>query len=440
MYNGQANNLAFLLEKIDMQKQKRAIKTDSYDNVFKNSGTAGGITSSFVALYGITQFYIDDPLARKIVDVIPEEMVLPGFGLDGIKDEKAFKSVWDGMKMNRQIVEAFAWERLYGGSAIVAVVKDNRLLTSPVVQGAKLESIRVYEKEQIKIKEREGNARNPRYGMPKIYTVRPGGSVQEYDVHYSRVYINTGEKLPNSVRSQNNDWGAPVLSKGLVEAIIDYNTCEELASQLLRRKQQAVWKARGLADMCDDDEGQYAARLRLAQVDDNSGVGRAIGIDATDEEYTVLNSDISGVDTFLDKKMDRVVNYSGIHEIILKNKNVGGVSASQNTALETFYKLIDRRRNEYYRPLLEWLIPMIIDDEEWSVRFEPLSVPSEKEQAETLNKNVDSVVKLINAQAMDADEARDTLDGTSDILKLKAGFKPQLPVEEEVIDDGSQGI
>ena len=312
---------------------KKSVKTDSYNKTFKGEGTAGGALASLYDQMYVTQFYIDDPMAKKIVDVIPEEMVFPGFGLDGVKDEKAFKSLWDGMKLNKQIVEAFSWERLYGGSAIVAVVRDNRLLTSPIKEGAQLESIRVYEKEQIRIKDREKNARNPRYGMPKIYTINPGGSVPEYDVHYTRIYVNGGERVPNSLRAQNNDWGASVLSKGLIDAILDYNYCEELATQLLRRKQQGVWKAKGLADLCDDDEGRYAARLRLAQVDDNSGVGRTIGIDATDEEYDVLNSDIGGVDAFLDKKMDRIVNYSQIHEIILKNKNVGGVSASQNTAL-----------------------------------------------------------------------------------------------------------
>lgn len=404
---------------------KKSVKTDSYNKTFKGECTAGGALASLYDQMYVTQFYIDDPMAKKIVDVIPEEMVFPGFGLDGVKDEKAFKSLWDGMKLNKQIVEAFSWERLYGGSAIVAVVRDNRLLTSPIKEGAQLESIRVYEKEQIRIKDREKNARNPRYGMPKIYTINPGGGVPEYDVHYTRVYVNSGERLPNSIRAQNNEWGASVLSKGLIDAILDYNYCEELATQLLRRKQQGVWKAKGLADLCDDDEGRYAARLRLAQVDDNSGVGRTIGIDATDEEYDVLNSDIGGVDAFLDKKMDRIVNYSQIHEIILKNKNVGGVSASQNTALETFYKMIDRKRNEYYRPLLEWLIPMIVQEEEWSVRFEPLSMPSEKEQSETLKNNVESLSKLLAEQVIDRDEARDTLEAIADFIKLQ-GSAPEL--------------
>lgn len=404
---------------------KKSVKTDSYNKTFKGEGTAGGALASLYDQMYVTQFYIDDPMAKKIVDVIPEEMVFPGFGLDGVKDEKAFKSLWDGMKLNKQIVEAFSWERLYGGSAIVAVVRDNRLLTSPIKEGAQLESIRVYEKEQIRIKDREKNARNPRYGMPKIYTINPGGSVPEYDVHYTRIYVNGGERVPGSLRAQNNDWGASVLSKGLIDAILDYNYCEELATQLLRRKQQGVWKAKGLADLCDDDEGRYAARLRLAQVDDNSGVGRTIGIDATDEEYDVLNSDIGGVDAFLDKKMDRIVNYSQIHEIILKNKNVGGVSASQNTALETFYKMIDRKRNEYYRPLLEWLVPMIIQEDEWSIRFEPLSMPSEKEQSETLKNNVESLSKLLAEQVIDRDEARDTLEAIADFIKIQ-GPAPEL--------------
>lgn len=408
-----------------MEKQKKPVKSDSYNETFRGSGTqSGGHGINYY--HDVTTFYIDDPLARKVVDIIPEEMVMPGFGIDGDVDEKAFKSQWDGMKMNEQIVEAFCWERLYGGSAIVAVVKDNRALTSPVKEGAQLESLRVYEKEQVTVASKETNPRNARYGLPKTYRINPGGSMAEYEVHYTRIYINDGDRVPGSVRRRNNGWGKSVLTRGMIDAIVDYNYCEELATQLLRRKQQAVWKAKGLADLCDDDEGRYAARIRLAQVDDNSGVGRTVGVDAEDEEYEVLNSDISGVDAFLDKKMDRIVNYSGIHEIMLKNKNVGGVSASQNTALETFYKMIDRRRNERYRPLLEWLLPFMIQQDEWSIRFEPLSMPSEKDQSETFGKYTDAVDKLITAQVIDTEEARDTLEAISDVLKLKAGL-PKLP-------------
>ena len=123
---------------------------------------------------------------------------------------------------------------------------------------------------------------------------------------------------------------------------------------------------------------------------------------------------------------------------MLKNKNTGGVSASQNTALETYHKLIERKRKEDYKPILEFLLPFIITQDEWSIVFEPLAVPSDKDQAEVLNKNVDSVCKLIQDQAIDTEEARDTLRSMGSILKLKDTDKIKLPEPEQEQEPGTQ--
>lgn len=408
--------------------ENKIIKADGYNEVFKPEKQPD--TPFYMRGYSrgtLASFYEQDALAKKIIDVIPEDMVTPGFTVEGLKDEAAFRSMWDEKRLNAKIIDALCWSRLFGGSAIVAIVADGRMLKSPVREGAMLEDIRVYDRYQVRVEKRETNARNVRYGEPVLYTISPGGDIPDYQVHYTRICIIDGERLPNEQRKRNDGWGSSILCKRLIEAISDYNYCEELATQLLRRKQQAVWKARGLADLCDDDEGVYAARLRLAQVDDESGVGRAIGIDANDEEYEVLNSDVSGVPEFLQSKIDRIVSLSGIHEIVLKNKNTGGVSASQNTALETYHKLIERKRKEDYKPVLEFLLPFLITEKEWSIVFEPLAVPSDKDTAEVLNKNVESISKLINDQVIDSDEARDTLRSMGGILKLKEGSNIELP-------------
>lgn len=418
------------------QSKMRLAKADGYNEIFNGGNKEHSLIAQpfFMPQGGVSlaSFYATDGMAKRIVDVVPEEMVSPGFEVDGVTDSAAFKSLWDEKRLNAKIIDALAWSRLFGGAAIVAVVQDGRMLKSPVREGAMLEDVRVYDRFQVTVDKRETNPRNVRYGEPVIYKISPGGDIPEYYVHYSRIFIIDGERLPNEQRKNNDGWGASILNRRLIEAISDYNYCEELATQLLRRKQQAVWKARGLADLCDDDEGVYAARLRLAQVDDESGVGRAIGIDANDEEYEVLNSDISGVDAFLEKKLDRIVSLSGIHEIILKNKNVGGVSASQNTALETFYKLIERKREEDLRPILEFLLPFLISETEWSIVFAPLNVPSAKDEAEILNKNVDSVSKAVNDQIMGIDEARETLRTIAPMLKIKDGDAVKLPKAEPV--------
>lgn len=415
-----------------MTEKSKIVKADGYNEIFKGEQrVAQPFYMHGLAKTSLASFYETDGMAKRIIDVIPEDMVSPGFKVEGIADEAAFRSLWDEKQLNAKIIDALCWSRLFGGAGIVAIVADGRMLKSPVKPGAVLEDIRVYDRFQIRVSKRETNARSARYGEPVLYTITPGNDIPEYEVHYTRICIIDGERLPNEQRKNNDGWGGSILNKRLIEAIHDYNYCEELATQLLRRKQQAVWKARGLADLCDDEEGVSAARLRLAQVDDEGGVGKAIGIDASDEEYEVLNSDVSGVPEFLERKFDRIVSLSGIHEIVLKNKNTGGVSASQNTALETYHKLIDRKRGEDYKPVLEFLLPFLVSETEWSIVFEPLAVPSDKDQAEVLNKNVDSVTKLVQDQVIDSEEARDTLRSLSaSILKLKDTNKIELPKPE----------
>lgn len=418
------------------------VKADSYATQFLGGSDGSEIYGRFgatsLAPSQASSMYVSNLLVRRIVDTVPETALAAGFHVDGIDDEPEFWSRWDDMEMTQNINDAWSWARLFGGAAIVAIIKDSRALTSPARDGAELEGVRVYDRSQVRVQTKEENPRNSRFGKPVTYRITPNGSATFYDIHYTRIHIVDGERVPIELRRGNEGWGASILSPDLIEAITDYQNCEKLATQLLRRKQQAVWKAKGLAELCDDAEGFGAARLRLAQVDDNSGVGRAIGIDAESEEYAVLNSDISGVDSFLDKKFDRIVALSGIHEIILKNKNVGGLSSSQNTALETFHKLIDRKRNAELLPILEFLVPFFVSAEEWSIDFSPLAQKSDKDNAEVLEKNINAISALISSGVMNVSEARDTIRAIAPEIKLNDGDvnlpTQQEPPEEVVIE------
>lgn len=418
----------------------KAIKMDDYNQIFNGgagyASTVAMIASTFGNMSQVEEFYHSNGLAKRIVDVIPEEMVSPGFQLNGVSDNTKFQSEWDGLKLEPQITDALCWARLYGGSYVLAMVNDGRMLTSAAKRGKPLESIVVYDYDSVSVAEEEKNPRSPRFGKPKMYTVKPLNGGSDFNVHYTRMHYIDGERVTNKVRKLNKGAGGTVLNKSMIEAILDYDYSEYLATQLLKRKQQGVWKAKGLALICDDREGEYAARLRMAQVDANSGVGNTIGIDADDEEYTVINSDISGIPEFLSAKMDRIVALSGIHEIVLKNKNTGGVSASQNTALQTFYKLVERKRNDDYKPLLEFLLQFIVTEEDFSVEFEPLSLPTDSEKADIFKKNAEAVQGLVSDQVIDANEARDTLSAMVPELKLKGNAPEQKQLPDRTSGSG----
>ncbi|QTH79877.1 portal protein [Klebsiella phage vB_KpnS_ZX2] len=418
----------------------KAIKMDDYNQIFNGgagyASTTAMIASTFGTMSQVEEFYHSNGLAKKIVDVIPEEMVSPGFQLNGVSDNTKFQSEWDGLKLEPQITDALCWARLYGGSYVLAMVNDGRMLTSAAKRGKPLESIVVYDYDSVSVAEEEKNPRSPRFGKPKMYTVKPLNGGSDFNVHYTRMHYIDGERVTNKVRKLNKGAGGTVLNKSMIEAILDYDYSEYLATQLLKRKQQGVWKAKGLALICDDREGEYAARLRMAQVDANSGVGNTIGIDADDEDYSVINSDISGIPEFLSAKMDRIVALSGIHEIVLKNKNTGGVSASQNTALQTFYKLVERKRNDDYKPLLEFLLQFIVTEEDFSVEFEPLSLPTDSEKADIFKKNAEAVQGLVSDQVIDANEARDTLSAMVPELKLKGNAPEQKQLPDRTSGSG----
>lgn len=414
------------------------IKSDGYNSTFgpdyaiqENPALIG--FDSYGAGSGIEKLYANDDLARRIVDVVPEEMVAPGFKISGVEDNPEFESLWTGLSIDQHITDALCWARLGGKSAIMLMLDDRRLLSAPATEGAKIEAVRVYGADEFRVSSWEKNQRSPRYGLPSVYVVKPAsGNQREFKVHYTRFHVTEGGRLPTSMAEQTGERvGASVLSRSVVSAIIDYNRCHDLTTQLLKRKQQTVWKAKGLAALCDDDEGVFAARLRLAQVKDNSGVDKPVGIDATDEDYMVLNSDISGVPEFMQMKIDRLVTLTGIHEIILLGKNPSGVSASPNTALQTFYKMIDRKRKDDLQPILEFILPFVLDEKEWAIKFNPLAVPSESERADILSKVSEAVDKLIGNQTMEVEEARDTLDAMNLGIVLKAN-PGNLPTREDV--------
>ena len=79
-----------------MSEKTRLVKADGYNEIFKGSNGNGRVELPFF-MQGFeytthADFYIRDGLAKRIIDVVPEEMVTPGFNIDGVEDEESFRS------------------------------------------------------------------------------------------------------------------------------------------------------------------------------------------------------------------------------------------------------------------------------------------------------------------------------------------------------------
>lgn len=369
---------------------KQQSRMDSYQNVFMNIGTGGDRSAysriRFAHLLTRTtldNIYLGDGLGRRIVDLVADEMFRAGFTIEGANNEPEIMSRWDELNLTQHFTDAVAWARLYGGSLMLFGVNDGGELTSEIGEGS-LEFVRVYDRYQVQPFLRDLNPESLTYGEIIQYQINPISGTPYY-VHASRCHIFDGERLPNQIRHQNQGWGASCL-QGIYDALTDYGMSHNHATSLLERKQQGVWSAADLAELCKDGEGREVVQARLNMVDMIRSNGNTIGVDAKTEKYELLNGDLSGVVDVQDRKQLRISALTGIDEQILFTKTPTGQGADKTTAPESWKQLVGRKQKDEARPAIEKAVTFLTTDKTWTIKFNPLSVPTDKERAETANQ------------------------------------------------------
>lgn len=423
---------------------------DSYQEIFLNVGTAGdpfnygGVgLARILRRPELERIYVSDGIGKRIVDIVPEECFRAGFTVEGADDMKEIRSKWDGIDASNKLTDAMCWARLFGGSIVVMGINDGSSeMDTPAGEG-EIEFLRVYDRYSVRPHEYEQNSMMPNFGEVTIYEITPTIGAP-YRVHASRMIVFDGERLPDRIRQRNGGWGASVL-QGITGALVDFGISHQMASSLLARKQQGVWKIDDLSMMCKDRVGKSVLKERLNQVDMTRSNNNSIALDAKTEDYMLLNGDLSGVTDVIGEKKSLITMLSGIHESILTAENVSGINANENTALASFHQLVNRAQVDVARPAIEKIITrMGIQRDEWKIVFNPLSVETDAQRADRMQKQAQADTAYLQEQALDEDEVRDTLRkrGDYEMKPGRANIDPErqrqnTPDEDEAILDAS---
>lgn len=402
------------------------VRADSYQEIFMNVGGPGDPSSysgtgiaTLLTRWELDNIFMGDGVGRRIVEVVPEEMFRKGFTIDGVENTDDLFSRWDAMDINNKLIDAFVWTRLYGGSLVVMGLADgSSSMMNPAGDG-ELAFIRVYDKNHVRPFQKYSNPNHEKYGEPEIYMITPPGSGAGYKVHESRCIRIDGDRVPERFRQANDGWGGSCL-QGVTDALKDFGISHRMASSLLARKQQGVWKVKELAEMIKDKYGKALIRERLDQVDMTRSINNSIGLDAVSEEYELLNGDLTGVTDVIDSKKSVIMMVTGIHESILTGENVSGINANENTALESFHKLVEREQMDNARPVIEALVSRMIKDQTWKIKFNPLAIESEAQKSDRMQKQSQADSAYVQEQILSPEEIRDTLAKRGDYVMSKA--------------------
>lgn len=418
------------------KNKPKAIVTDDYANAVMGSGTRRDrSTLTRASMPTILQqteleaLYLGDGFARKVVDVVAEEMTRAGIEMEDM-DESAESEVLaklEELDAMKHANDSIRWSRLFGGAVMVMGLNDGGQLDTPLNEdGIKdVEFLRVYDRYQATVQNRVTDPMSPEYGQVEMWLMSPHTGGAPYLVHNSRVHIFDGDAIPDRLRFSNDGWGVSAL-QSCMDQLKRLGMSHQWVNMLLERSQQAVHSIPGLASALRQPGGEALIQKRADVVDMVRGILNTIIIDG-EENYTVSSQTMAGVPDVMDRFAEALSAVSNIPVTLLMGRSPGGMNSTGKSDSDNWYARIESMQNDILRKPLDRLVTIILKSKgkepgDYKLCFKPLSVPTDKEAAEVEKlKEEAKKIKMETAtgyagiNALDPDEIRQGLEDEYDI-------------------------
>ncbi len=381
-------------------------------------------------------------LARKIIEAPAFEAVRAQFKLKNGEEEleqetSSLLSILEDLKWQEKFSAALAWDRCFGGGAIYVMADDGADITEPLNENniRSIEELRVYDKRDVQVSVTYQDPKDKNYSKPMIYCVQNENGGMFY-CHESRMLIFNGGLVTNSQRRARNGWGGKVFDH-LRNAILQNSESFSLSLMALSRLSQSVLKFSGLIDLLQSDDGEEAVKKRLNLIDLSRHLMNTIAID-TDDDYDQKNVSLGGIKDILQEMEVWISGQSDIPCAILFGRSPAGMDATGESDFENYYNMVQRIQSSKVKPCLSRLIELtnlrkdikLNLPEEYTIEFNPLWNPSEKEVAETgfikaqsEEKEANTLKLYADMQAMDPSEVRAILSEKYPIDKTKTPWE-----------------
>lgn len=404
------------------------VTTDGYIEAFTGAGSSRD-RSSYVRSKAVrilqqqelTDLYIGDGFARKIVDCVAEEMTRAGVYIEHKDDteDEVIEARLQELDAMRHMNDALRWSRLFGGAVMVYGVNDGGALDTPLnPEGIKdVEFLRVYDRHQATIQARYTDPMLENYGKPELWQISPVTGGSPYTVHDSRIHAFDGEAIPDLMRQANLGWGASVL-QACYEQLKRLGMGHQWANMLLERAQQAVHSIPGLTNLLRSPGGEQMMQRRVDVVDMVRSTLNTIVIDG-EESYTVTSNPITGVNELLDRFAEALSAVSGYPVYILMGRSPGGLSNSDKAGEGAWQARIGSMQKDQLQKPLDRLVSYLFqaagkgDGGDYKLCFHSLAVQSdaekaalEKTEAETEKAKMETAKGYVEIGALDPREVR----------------------------------
>lgn len=422
-------------------RRKQKFKQDGYLNAMFGQGYKFTDPFShyrqgfdFVSDQQCSHLYAYNGIAKAIIDIPADEAMRNGFEIESdVNEEEINKevcSICEDLQVQDKFSEALAWADLYGGGLIVVLADDGRNIDEPLnYEGLRrIEKLKVFDRTNVVGSIQYQDASAPQYMDVEQYYINTFGSNPMW-VHESRVLRFDGGRLPLYQRNLRLGWGAKRF-ESIKDEIDRWCNGNEMGLQALTRLSQDVLQLDGLTNILATEGGDVAVQKRMQMLDMVRSMMNSIAIDGADK-YDRKGLSLSGIKELLEQFEIALCACTGIPATKLFGRSPAGLNATGKADLENYYNMVAKIQNNKVKPNLVKLVEMIgacrdyniTLPDTWHIEFEPLWSMSkaekadiDKTQADAQRQRADAIVSLINAQVLDATEARATLAEGKDYI------------------------
>lgn len=313
------------------------------------------------------EFYAASDIARKIVDEVVQEAFREGYELSA-KDKltpevlSAITDEGQRLQVDEKLQEGWTLARMYGGSGIIPIPKDVKLLEKPFIPEAlvKIESLLVLSRWELPRQQIETDVRQPNFSRPKTYRICPrtGSDQMNYEVHHSWILRFDGSYLPRIKFFKNNLWNDSILNVCKVP-IRDYDAALAAVSATLDDFSVGVMKITGLTRMISEDKDDLITK-RLEITNLSRSIAKTIILDAEKEEFEYQDRQLSGVADCVKLIAGRLVVASGMPHTKILGESPAGSNATGNSTTKDWYDHVGSQQENYLDPKLitlwKWIL------------------------------------------------------------------------------------
>ena len=402
---------------------KKSVKTnDAFQNPLSRSGvfmpnlmeaTQYPLTRFTRDWQTINSLYRSHWIVRRIIDVIPEDMIKNGYSIISQIGPDAIRKISKidrQTQTSRKILQALKWGRMYGGAGALIMIKGQEdMLDQPL----NLDMIMPGQYQGLMVLDRWSgispddelvtDPADAEFGLPKMYTITSEVMPKGVRVHHSRVLRFTGRELPYLEQLADNYWGASEIEHIIDELKKRDNTSWNIA-MLTFLANLRVMKIEGMGQILAT--GNQRAQEDLyntiqgmnAMMNNNS-----IQVLGENDSFETHQYAFSGIAEMYDKFCIDVAGAAEIPVTKLFGRSPAGMNATGESDMMNYYEMLEQKQEAQLRPVYDKIFPIMMMSalgaipDDFDYNFNPVRSVSEDEMADLASKNTDCVIKAFQA-------------------------------------------